>query len=133
MATKTHAKQTNVPDQLEAFPVEERSHELWELGVDELSGRNIEAAGRAGDPHWVGYKVWPKFGYDGPISPGIRSRLPQQFQSARRVSDLYKTAEGRAAWAQHGGWTNMTLDLTSGSLGFRVFTEYAKSKGFTVR
>lgn len=92
------------------------------------SSPGLIARGLSKNP-MVGYKVWPKFGYNAKIPSSVKRRLPQELRSAKTVQDLYKTQKGRDAWAEHGKSTYMTLDLTAGSQSMRVFNAYRKSKG----
>jgi hypothetical protein len=66
-------------------------------------------AARAADQ--VGYKVWPKFGFDAPLPAAIIRKLPEALRGAKTVADLYKTAAGRAWWEKHGVTIDLTLEL----------------------
>lgn len=108
----------------------------------EMVGRQMEQAAKLGikkvetnaarwdaEDGYVGYKVWPKFGYDGNIPFGPRnalrsSNLPAAQKNATRVSELYKTKEGQAWWEKHGDSTDMTFDLTPGSYSRRTMAAY---------
>lgn len=95
------------------------------VGVKAL---RTHAAGSPGS-HVVGYKVWPKFGYDGRVPSSVRAKLPGKLKSARLVSDLYKTKAGREAWEKHGTEVDLKLSLRTGSKGLRRFEAYKDSKG----
>ena len=74
-------------------------------GMKEL----LLTAGRSDDE--IGYLVWPKLGFDGPIPAAIVAKLPKSLRGARTILDLYKTAAGRAWWEQHGVTVELSLQL----------------------
>lgn len=78
------------------------------------------------DSEIIGYKVWPKMGFDGNIPSSVK--LPKNLSDAKRVSDLYKTPEGIKFWEDHGVSTHMTLSLDPNSEGLKKFAKYYKSK-----
>jgi hypothetical protein len=106
----------------------------------QILGRQIENATRLGvermltmavgekSSAYVGYQVWPKFGYDGPLNDEHRQALPDRFRGAEKISDLYRTKEGRDAWAEHGSDIDVTFDLTPGSYSHRVWRAYREEK-----
>lgn len=63
----------------------------------------------------IGYKMWPRVGYDGPIPDQVKAKLPQEFSQAKNISDLYATREGRKWWEQNGDSCKMSFDTTPGS------------------
>lgn len=101
-------------------------------------GRQVEAARAAGaakietyarrDDNMVGYKVWPRFGYDAPLPPDVIERLPESLAKAARLSDLMATEEGRLWWDENGRGLLMTFDLTPGSLSLTTWEEYLRAK-----
>lgn len=109
------------------------------LGTKIFSAQ-VEAAARMGakkiiaiaakSDEYVGYKVWPKLGYDADIPAQIRFSLPAEFRGARRISDLMKTAEGTKAWETYGNSTAMEFDLTPGSYSRKTLDAYVKAKGY---
>lgn len=79
----------------------------------------------------VGYKVWPKFGYDGPIPTEQRDALKQagpQFARAKTIQELYAMPGGPEAWDKHGGTIDLVLDLTPGSKSMKIFNAYLEKK-----
>jgi len=111
----------------------------------EIMGRQVEAATKAGASHFymtalrndfigssgttgVGYKVWPKFGYDAPLPLETIANLPPELAGATRVSDLYATAAGRAWWEQYGETLDMRFDLTPGSYSLQVWEAYLRAR-----
>lgn len=132
------------------------NNEMSLLKVDQGKGiglsvfaRQVEAARAAGvkeivclaarsfGDEYVGYAVWPKFGYDGPIPRAVKEAiavaLPHaaaDIQSAVNVSDLMRTAEGRAAWIEHGTSFEAKFTITpdKSSLSEAVLDAYIKSK-----
>ncbi len=61
----------------------------------------------------IGYKVWPKMGFDGPLNRGHKSKLPKQFKKAKTLQELYAMPGGRKAWEEHGQSINCSLVLDS--------------------
>jgi len=90
------------------------------------------------DPGFVGYKVWPRLGYDGPI-PVEKTGLPQKYQEALaqagheqpwRIQQLY--ALGKDAidwWDEHGTTFKAEFDLADDSMSMKLFEAYIKKKG----
>jgi len=77
----------------------------------------------------VGYKVWPKLGYNGDLSPYQKNQLPQSLQGSETLHELYATQEGRDWWAEHGESTNVQFDLSHGSDSREILDAYQISKG----
>ena len=74
----------------------------WQVeGCKQLGIRKIIMPGRKNRLEW-GYYVLPRFGFDGPLPKEIPSQLPQRFQQARTLGELFETGEGRAWWKQNG-------------------------------
>jgi len=96
-----------------------------EAGVSSIT---LAAAGSIDDPDMVGYKVWPKMGFDGPLPPRILDILPPEFASARMLSDLYATPEGVAWWEANGVTIGLTLDLTPGSYSMELWQAYLDAR-----
>lgn len=82
-------------------------------------------------PGMVGYKVWPKLGYDARIPAEVRAKLPKDLAKASKVSDLMRSERGRTFWDQNGVTTPMTFDLKAGSYSRRTLDAYLKYKGIT--
>lgn len=77
----------------------------------------------------VGYKVWPRMGFDAPIPPAVAAQLPAGLTTAASLSDLMRTPAGRSFWDAHGVAVNVTFDLTPGSTSRRVWDAYRAAKG----
>lgn len=109
----------------------------------ESLGRQIDALRRAGADRIettavrdddagrirVGYKVWPKFGYDGPIPAAVKINLPPALRGAVNVGDLYKTEAGKAWWEIHGDTFEARFDLTPGSNSLKRWDAYQAARG----
>jgi GNAT superfamily N-acetyltransferase len=93
-----------------------------EHGVSRIT---MEAASGAEN---VGYKVWPRMGFDGPIPASQKTVLPASLHGSERVSDLYATSAGREWWAAHGGDVHLEFDLSPGSKSWRMWISYLNSK-----
>lgn len=83
-------------------------------GID-LQAERIDSVGA------IGYKVWPYFGFDGPIPPQIQRKLPSSLADARDVSDLLKSQEGREFWEIHGDSVPLQFDLDTRSQSLRAW------------
>jgi hypothetical protein len=80
-------------------------------------------AGRG--PGENGYYTWPRFGFDGPLPPAIRRRLPPELLSARTVLKLMSSPPGRLWWQSQGGPIRVVFDLAEGSASWDAFRRYA--------
>ena len=77
---------------------------------------------------WIGYKVWPKFGYDGFIPEHVRRKLPPELAAKRRVSELLETPEGMTWWETNGDSFDATFDLRPGSPSRQRWEAYLRAK-----
>jgi len=77
----------------------------------------------------IGYKVWPKLGFDGEIPDRLRVILPKELQAAKLISDLYATPGGRQWWEQNGGSVRLAFDLPGDSLSWVIWRAYLATKG----
>jgi hypothetical protein len=100
--------------------------EAKKLGVDRIE----LTAARNDDPRFlqVGYSVWPKFGFDGPLNPSRAIRLPEPLQGARKLSDLLASAEGRDWWEKHDWSIHLEFDMTPGSRSWQTWRAYVARK-----
>jgi GNAT superfamily N-acetyltransferase len=122
----------------------EKSHQGQGIGT-KVFGRQVEQATQHGISHiqtfaerkdttdpakqQVGYKVWPKMGYDAPIPNYILKRAGRpEGQEFHNVSDLMKTPEGRDWWDERGDGMEMKFDLTPGSQSQQVWAAYRAKK-----
>ena len=76
-----------------------------------------------------GYKVWPKFGFDGEIPDRFLAMLPKELQAAKTISDLYVTPGGREWWEKNGGSVRLAFDLKGDSLSWVIWRAYLATKG----
>ena len=86
-------------------------------------------------PEWVGYKVWPKMGYDGKIpdtvklTPTIEHQLEEAgFKKPYMVSHLYMIEGGQAWWEENGESFEATFDTTPGSQSMQVLEAYLQKR-----
>lgn len=91
---------------------------------------------------WVGYKVWPKLGYDGPVPfdnddgdnvPPLPKALKDKIKKAGfrepvMVSHLYQVEGGMEWWEENGQSFHATLDLADDSYSMRVLSNYINKK-----
>jgi len=77
----------------------------------------------------TGYKVWPKYGYDAPIS-AVRAALlsgsiPDFLSKAKTISDVYAIPGGREWWAENGGPIKLVFDRSPRSRSWQTMLKYA--------
>jgi GNAT superfamily N-acetyltransferase len=77
---------------------------------------------------YVGYKVWPKFGFDAPLRLTAKQRasLPESLQPATKLSDLYTDPVGIGWWEKNGFSLAVEFDLLPGSLSLFMWKAYLK-------
>ncbi len=68
----------------------------------------------------IGYKVWPKSGFNVPIPADLLDLQPASLKDARRISDLYATAKGQAWWAEKGRTIEMSRELVGPTSAARL-------------
>lgn len=69
----------------------------------------------------VGYQVWPKFGFDAPLTPADLNRNPQ-LANCRSVLDVVAT---NPVWWENNGWAlEMRFNLSPNSRSWRVLLHY---------
>jgi hypothetical protein len=85
----------------------------------------VAAGGQNGDPRHIGYKVWPKFGFDAPLLYGEIDGAPH-LAGCTTVQDVI--ARDEAWWVGHGTQRHMTFDLTPASTSWRKLLAYAHRK-----
>ena len=95
------------------------------LGVAYLAA---EAAGGPGSP-FVGYFVWPRLGFTGPLPEAARRRLPPVYGDVADVLDLVLRPGGADWWRRHGRSFEATFDLREGSRSLAALTAYTQRKG----
>lgn len=75
-----------------------------------------------------GYYTWPRFGFDGPLPPHIRRKLPPGLNRAQGVLDLMQCQAGRRWWKDHGVSMPVTFDLSRGSRSWETFERYFRER-----
>lgn len=103
------------------------------LGIEHIA---TDAAGGPGST-FVGYSVWPRLGFDGPIPPAARAKvdaLPEDhpLRTAQTVRDLMARPGGRAWWQANGSEFRAYFDLAEGSVSRRLLAAYTREKGIIV-
>ena len=96
------------------------------LGVRFIS---TDAARSAGPRGYIGYHVWPKMGYDGPIPANVlpalrRSNLPGNLRNATNVGELHGSKAGTEWWEKHGDWIKVKFDTKPGSYSMKKMAKY---------
>lgn len=82
------------------------------------------------DQNAVGYKVWPRLGYDAKLDSDQLFAAQVTFASQGKeftgttVQHLYQTSLGRTHWDRQGESTPMIFDLKDGSKSLQVHADY---------
>jgi hypothetical protein len=90
-------------------------------------------------PRWIGYKVWPKMGYDGEIPLDCLEILPEEikeqfdllgYEEPYKISHLYSLPdnEGIKWWEENGESFEATFDLEDDSYSMKTFQAYLEGK-----
>jgi hypothetical protein len=85
---------------------------------------------------YVGYKVWPKMGYDGPLPTWVMEDLPDRIKkdfealeiTKPTLLDLYELEDGPEWWEDNGATIDLEFDLSPNSRSLHVFYNYLKNK-----
>jgi GNAT superfamily N-acetyltransferase len=77
---------------------------------------------------YVGYWVWPVLGFDGNLVREVLDKLPSEFATARKVSHLMSSEQGRRWWFENGDSLSVNLDLRPRSEGLRWLRTYLRGK-----
>lgn len=94
------------------------------LSKSAVSEINVTAARKGGREPMVGYKVWPKFGYDGDLSYGDKTKAhgAKVYKAGytrvdgRKISEMQATLEtpaGQKWWASKGSTISLTFNLNA--------------------
>jgi hypothetical protein len=87
-----------------------------------LSQISLVAAGGFGfDSRYIGYKVWPKFGFDAPLDRDETAHAAHLIH-CNSVQEVM--AVDPVWWEKHGSQRVMTFDLTAGSTSWRKLLSY---------
>jgi len=91
-----------------------------------LSHISLIAAGGLGfDEHYIGYKVWPKLGFDAPLAPGEVADAPH-LAHCSYVQEVLALDE--AWWERQGSQRLMTFDLSAYSTSWKKLLPYVGRK-----
>ncbi|MNK10572.1 hypothetical protein D3C87_285990 [compost metagenome] len=85
----------------------------------------VAAGGRGHGNRYIGYKVWPKLGFDAPVDPGEIADAPH-LAHCGRVQDIL--AVDVAWWEGLGSQRLMTFDLTAHSASWGKLLRYMRRK-----
>jgi hypothetical protein len=91
------------------------------------------------DPSMIGYKIWPKLGYDGEIPEDCLDLLPEEikdmfdllgYEEPYMVSHLYSLPdnEGIKWWEEYGESFEAEFDLSEDSYSIRTLQAYLEKK-----
>ncbi|MDR0780189.1 MAG: hypothetical protein LBF16_05780 [Pseudomonadales bacterium] len=85
----------------------------------------VAAGGQGSNARYVGFKVWPKFGFDAPLLPGEIESAPH-LANCVTVQDVIALDE--AWWMEHGTQRRMAFDLSPQSRSWQKLIPYAAKK-----
>ena len=77
----------------------------------------------------TGYRAWIAMGYNAPTPNWFRPYLPPALRNAPTMLDVYRSSQGRAAWAQHGRPLKLTFDLAHNSRSWQTLRARLRAKG----
>lgn len=123
-----HIDLTDIPEELQGSGMgthifAKQVREALALGL-----KSIRNSSARQDPELIGYKVWPKFGYDAALSPERIKKLPPHLKSAKSIQDLYELPGGKEYWEEKGNTFKGYFDLKPGSNSLRIFNKYLAKK-----
>jgi GNAT superfamily N-acetyltransferase len=81
---------------------------------------------------FFGYHVWPSMGFDAPLPPMQKRRLPKSLAWVERISDLIQSEEGSQWWYDNGVPVMVEFDLEKDSVSWQLLHRYAKKKGIRI-
>ena len=113
----------NTPTNLGTFAFALSAIAAHRLGLAHVS--LVAAGGKGFNPRHIGYKVWPKLGFDADLLAGEIDEAPQ-CNGCRTVLDVL--AIDPAWWEQNGSQRRMTFDLAADSRSWRKLLPYVLSK-----
>lgn len=111
-----------------------RSFAMEVMAAVDLGASSIQtvADGSPSDAKFVGWRVWPKLGYDASLNDGELKNLPASLSHARTVLDLHESKEGELWWLKNGYGRIMTFMTDKDSRSFRVLSAYLNSRGIVI-
>lgn len=113
----------NTPPSLGTFAFALSAITAHRLGLAHVS--LVAAGGRGFNPRHIGYRVWPKLGFDADLLPGELDDPPGPV-GCRTVQDVLDV--DAAWWEQYGSQRRMTFDLAADSRSWRKLLPYVLSK-----
>jgi hypothetical protein len=100
-----------------------------------ISKIKCEAFRSESEPSWVGYKVWPRLGYDGQASfltsvpDDLQKKMKDKgFKKPWKVSHFLQVEGGREWWDENGNSFEAEFDLAEDSLSMQVLGAYLAAK-----
>ena len=113
----------NTPPSLGTFAFALSAITAHRLGLARVS--LVAAGGRGFHPRHIGYRVWPKLGFDAELLPGELAD-PLGPVGCQTVQDVL--AVDAAWWEHNGSQRRMTFDLAAHSRAWRKLLPYVLSK-----
>jgi hypothetical protein len=85
----------------------------------------VAAGGRGFDTRYIGYKVWPKLGFDAPLEPGEVTDIPH----LAHCSTVQQVLESDSTWWEdQGSQRLMAFDLAAHSTSWQKLLPYVGRK-----
>lgn len=95
----------------------------FKTGIGKIS---LIAAGGVNSPsQYLGYKIWPKFGFDAPLEPG-ETAAANHLSGCATVQQVI--ARDETWWAVHGSQRRMEFDLAENSVSWKKLLIYLGEK-----
>ena len=99
-------------------------------GFEKIKTEGSKGYDKNGDLIYVGYKVWPKLGYQGEIGATIDDAKAADMQAkfgldrSANILDLWNKEGGQEWWAANGDSINLQWDLAPGSRSEKQLLKY---------
>lgn len=77
---------------------------------------------------WIGYYVWPRFGFQADLTILEQETLPLPLQGAKTIHDLMKREEGIEYWFRWGFGRDMIFHLDARSSSIKTLILYWREK-----
>jgi hypothetical protein len=100
-------------------------------GVDAIQATaagNGNGTDHVSNGSFVGYYVWPRFGFNGQITPQKRAMMPDELSGAKDMLDLFARPGGAEWWKRNGSSLPVEFLLDPQGPNVAAFQRYAAEK-----
>lgn len=101
--------------------------------IDTYAAGNYQLSQRSGSDHWIGYYVWPRFGYNAALDQADWAKFPPTFRGIPDLNELFDQPNGWFVWKYHGTAREMLFDLDPASRSTAMLKGYLQTRGFKLR